>query len=153
MFWGKIDKFAQEYERDFKAPSRSKAPDRCEPDPYPRVFLVRGLGLFTLGLSHREAETAADIAEHTIRAKLRAAAIGAYAPIADAHILEMEYRRRQTKKLPQGPPALLRGQIALITGGGGAIGCGIADRLLRVRAAIVLSDIDESRLQKAWPSG
>jgi rhamnose utilization protein RhaD (predicted bifunctional aldolase and dehydrogenase)/NAD(P)-dependent dehydrogenase (short-subunit alcohol dehydrogenase family) len=146
---GKIDKFAQEYQRDFQAPSGIGAPDRCEPDPYPRVFLVGGLGLFTLGFSHREAETAADIAEHTIRVKLRAAAIGAYAPIADAHILEMEYRRRQTQKLPQDPPALLRGQIALITGGGGAIGCGIADRLLRAGAAIVLSDIDESRLQKA----
>lgn len=147
---GKIDKFAQEYHRCWQAQSKIEAADRYVPDPYPRVFLVRGLGLFTLGFSHREAEAAADIAEHTIRAKLRAAAVGAYVPIAAPHIFEMACRRRHPENGSQDRPALLRGQVALITGAGGAIGCGIADRLLRADAAVVLSDIDESRLQKAF---
>lgn len=144
------DKFAAQYHRYFKEHARLDGRERQESDPFPRVFLVQGLGVFALGLSQREAAAAADIAEHTIRAKLQAGAIGAYVPLADAHIFEMEYRRLQQKKVPNRPQPLLQGQIALITGGGGAIGCGIADRLLAAGAAVVLSDIDESRLQKVW---
>jgi rhamnose utilization protein RhaD (predicted bifunctional aldolase and dehydrogenase)/NAD(P)-dependent dehydrogenase (short-subunit alcohol dehydrogenase family) len=143
-----IDKFAKEYHRYFQEQSKMKGPGRYEPDPYPRVFLVQGLGLFSLGFSHREAKAAADIAEHTIRAKLQAGAIGTYVPIAATHIFDREYRHLQQKKELQRSRSLLQGQIALITGGGGAIGCGIADRLLAAGAAVVLSDIDESRLQK-----
>jgi NAD(P)-dependent dehydrogenase (short-subunit alcohol dehydrogenase family) len=112
------------------------------------VFLVHGLVLFTLGFSQREAKTAADIAVHTIRAKLQAGAIGTYVPVMDSHIFEMEYRSPRPKKMPNQSRTLLQGQIALITGGGGAIGCGIADRLLAAGAAVVISDIDEARLQK-----
>ncbi|CAB1057901.1 Putative oxidoreductase [Olavius sp. associated proteobacterium Delta 1] len=143
-----IDKFVAEYHRYFKEHAGLDGRERQESDPFPRVFLVPGLGVFALGLSRREAGAAADIAEHTIRAKLQAGAIGAYVPIADSHIFEMEYWRLQQKKVPKRPRPLLQGQIALITGGGGAIGCGIADRLLAAGAAVVLSDIDESRLQK-----
>ncbi len=43
---------------------------------------------------------------------------------------------------------LLQGQVAVITGGGGAIGFGIAKQLLTAGAVVVISDIDNSRLQK-----
>jgi rhamnose utilization protein RhaD (predicted bifunctional aldolase and dehydrogenase)/NAD(P)-dependent dehydrogenase (short-subunit alcohol dehydrogenase family) len=143
-----IDQFAAQYHRYFKEQTGSDGRRRQESDPFPRVFLVQGLGVFALGLSHREARAAADIAEHTIRAKLQAGAIDTYVPLAASHIFEMEYWRLQQKKVPHGPRPLLQGQIALVTGGGGAIGYGIADRLLAAGAAVVLSDIDESRLQK-----
>ncbi|UCD77416.1 MAG: SDR family NAD(P)-dependent oxidoreductase, partial [Desulfobacterales bacterium] len=142
-----IDVFARDYHRYFREQSKIKGPHRDALDPYPRVFLVQDLGLFTLGSTHREAKAAADIAEHTIRAKLQAGAIGTYVPLADDHIFKMEYRQLQQKKVFGRSGPLLQGQIALITGGGGAIGCGIADRLLAAGAAVVLSDIDESRLQ------
>jgi len=143
-----IDQFAAQYHRYFKEQAGLDGRRRQESDPFPRVFLVQGLGLFALGLSHREAKATADIAEHTIRAKLQAGAIGTYVPMAASHIFEMEYWRLQQKKATPGPRLLLQGQIALVTGGGGAIGYGIADRLLAAGAAVVLSDIDESRLQK-----
>jgi rhamnose utilization protein RhaD (predicted bifunctional aldolase and dehydrogenase)/NAD(P)-dependent dehydrogenase (short-subunit alcohol dehydrogenase family) len=147
---GKIDKFAEEYQDYFQSQSKIKDPNRYKFDPYPRVFLVQGLGLFTLGFSHREAKQAADIAEHTIRAKLQAAAIGTYVPIAAADIFDMEFRRLQQNTAPKCSLPSLQGQIALITGCGGAIGCGISDRLLAAGAAVVLSDIAESRLQKVY---
>jgi rhamnose utilization protein RhaD (predicted bifunctional aldolase and dehydrogenase)/NAD(P)-dependent dehydrogenase (short-subunit alcohol dehydrogenase family) len=148
MLRREIDKFAAQYHRYFKEHAGLDGRDRQESDPFPRVFLVQGLGVFALGFSHREAAAAADIAEHTIRAKLQAGAIEAYVPMAAAHIFEMEYWRLQQKKMSHCPRPLLEGQIALVTGAGGAIGCGIADRLLAAGAAVVLADIDESRLQK-----
>jgi len=60
----------------------------------------------------------------------------------------MEYWRLQQKKLDQMPPPILEGQVALVTGAAGAIGFGIADRLLAAGAVVVISDIDGSRLQK-----
>ena len=144
-----IDKFVKEYQGYFQQQVTSKALTRKELDPYPRVFLAAGLGLFTLGFSHREAVIAADIAERTIYAKLQAGKIGEYDPISDSHIFDMEYWSLQQKKLAKRSLPLLQGQIALITGSGGAIGFGIADRLLAAGAAVILSDIDESRLLKA----
>jgi rhamnose utilization protein RhaD (predicted bifunctional aldolase and dehydrogenase)/NAD(P)-dependent dehydrogenase (short-subunit alcohol dehydrogenase family) len=143
-----IDNFSAQYHRYFEEHTRLDGRDRQEPDPFPRVFLVQGLGLFALGFSQREAKAAADIAEHTIRAKLQAGAIGAYVPLADSHTFETEYRQFKQKKVSKRPRPLLQGQIALITGAGGAIGCGVADRLLAAGAAVVLSDINEPRLQK-----
>jgi FlaA1/EpsC-like NDP-sugar epimerase len=69
--------------------------------------------------------------------------LGKYSPISDSHMFDMEYWSLQQKKLGRTSPALLQGQIAVITGGGGAIGLGVADRLLAAGAVVVLSDIDE----------
>jgi NAD(P)-dependent dehydrogenase (short-subunit alcohol dehydrogenase family) len=117
-------------------------------DPYPRVFLVAGIGLVTVGMTREAARVAADIAEHTLMTKLRAKAVGEYVPTSDADVFEMEYWSLQQKKLGKTVPPLLQGQVAVITGGGGAIGLGIAHRLLAHGAAVVLCDIDATRLEK-----
>jgi NAD(P)-dependent dehydrogenase (short-subunit alcohol dehydrogenase family) len=44
------------------------------------------------------------------------------------------------------PPLTLEGQVALVTGAGGAIGAGIAECLLAAGANVAISDIDEERL-------
>lgn len=143
-----IETFVKEYHRYFQEQVTAKVLDRKELDPYPRVFLSKSLGLFALGFTRKEARIAADIAEHTIRAKLQAGMLGEYVSISDSHIFDMEYWKLQQKKLEQISPPILQGQIALITGGGGAIGFGIADRLLAAGATVVLSDIDRPRLKK-----
>jgi NAD(P)-dependent dehydrogenase (short-subunit alcohol dehydrogenase family) len=109
---------------------------------------VAGAGIVALGFTRKAARIAADIAEHTLRAKLLAETIGEYASLSESHVFAMEYWSLQQKKIGRTPSLPLRGQIALITGGGGAIGLGIADRLLAAGAAVVLADIDEPRLQK-----
>ncbi len=143
-----VEEFVNDYHRYFREQARAKGVDPQELDPYPRIFIVANLGMFALGFSRKEAKVAADIAEKTIWAKIQADAIGQYLPITDSHIFDMEYWPLQQKKLGRFSPLLLQGQIALITGAGGAIGYGIADRLLAAGAAVVLSDIDESRTQK-----
>ncbi len=143
-----VDSFKGNYHRYFQEQVKAKGIEREELDPYPRLFLAAGLGLVALGLTCEEARIAADIGEHTVRAKLRAGALGEYLAISDSHVFDMEYWSLQQKKLGglSSPP--LQGQVALITGAGGAIGCGIAERLLAAGAAVAISDIDESGLEK-----
>ena len=117
-------------------------------DPYPRVFLVAGIGIVTLGLTRKAARIAADLADHTVQVKLRCMALGEYQPISESHVFNMEYWGLQQKKLGKASPPLLQGQVAVVTGGGGAIGLGVAHQLLANGAAVVISDIDESRLKK-----
>ena len=144
----RVNEFKVSYGKYFKSQVAEKKV-KCQPlDPYPRIFLVKGVGLVALGFTRKAAQIAADIAEHAMQAKLLAMILGKYAPISDSHMFDMEYWSLQQKKLGKISPALLQGQIAVITGGGGAIGLGIADRLLAAGAVVVLSDIDEPRLEK-----
>ena len=143
-----VEDYVNNYHRYFREQVDAKGLDRKELDPFPRVFLAAGLGLFTLGFSRKEAKIAADIAEHNIYAKVRAEVLGNYVAITTSHVFDMEYWSLQQRKWSGFSPARLQGQVAVITGAGGAIGFGIADRLLAAGAAVVLSDIDESRTRK-----
>jgi rhamnose utilization protein RhaD (predicted bifunctional aldolase and dehydrogenase)/NAD(P)-dependent dehydrogenase (short-subunit alcohol dehydrogenase family) len=143
-----VNQFRTAYDRYFSQQAKRKRIEREKLDPYPRVFLAAGIGLVTVGMSREAASVAADIAEHTLMAKLRAKCVGEYVPISDSDVFDMEYWGLEQKKLGKTVHPLLKGQIAVITGGGGAIGLGIADRLLANGAAVVLCDIDEARLKK-----
>lgn len=118
-------------------------------DSRPTLYLVAGLGLMATGFSRKEAQTAADIGEHTVLAKMKGVAIGTYYPAADVHVCRMEFWPFQQKKISSHSRLPLEGQAALITGGGGAIGFGIAKQLLAAGAAVAVSDIDPARLQQA----
>jgi len=144
----KVDAFQKDYRRRFQKWAGTKEEPPVMADPYPRLFLVAGIGLVALGATRREARIAADIGVHTLRAKRCAQALGAYCAIPEAHALEMEYWAPQQKKLGPSAAAPLQGQVALVTGGGGAIGLGIADRLLEAGAVVVIADIDGSRLKQ-----
>ncbi|MDP2646975.1 MAG: bifunctional aldolase/short-chain dehydrogenase [Desulfobacterales bacterium] len=144
----KINAFQRDYRRYFNSQIRSSGIRPKAMDPLPRLFLVAGLGLFALGFTAREACIAADIGEQTLKAKLSALGLGSYLPISDDHLFDMEYWQLQQQKLDRSVPGLLQGQVALVTGGGGAIGCGVADRLLASGAAVAIGDKDASRLKK-----
>jgi rhamnose utilization protein RhaD (predicted bifunctional aldolase and dehydrogenase)/NAD(P)-dependent dehydrogenase (short-subunit alcohol dehydrogenase family) len=145
---GAVSTYQAAYDAYFSAQGKAKKVELRKLDPYPRVFLVAGVGIVTLGFTRKDARIAADIAEHTLRTKLLAQTMGEYVPIPESHIFDIEYWTLQQKKLGQIFPLSLQGQVAVITGGGGAIGLGIADRLLAAGAAVVINDIDEPPLQK-----
>ncbi|MFH0879425.1 MAG: bifunctional aldolase/short-chain dehydrogenase, partial [Lentisphaerota bacterium] len=144
-----VETFKNDYHQYVQHQVKTKGVDRQALDPFPLLFLVAGLGLFALGVTREAACITADIGEHTIRTKLRAFALGTYAPISESHVFDMEYWSPQQKKLDRPFVLPLQGQVALITGGGGAVGFGIADRLLAAGAVAVISDIDQVRLEKA----
>jgi len=74
-------------------------------------FLVAGVGLVALGFTRKAARIAADIAEHSLQAQLRAIALGEYASLDESHAFDMEYWSLQQKKMVKAMP-LLQGQVA-----------------------------------------
>jgi len=143
-----VDAYLRDFEQTFAGPAGIKGIEREKLDPYPRVFLAAGAGIVALGFTPRDARIAADIAEHTLRVKLLADKVGEYNPIAESQALHMESWGPQRKKLGRVFPPPLQGQVAVITGAGGAVGLGIADRLLAAGAMVAISDIDEKSLRK-----
>jgi rhamnose utilization protein RhaD (predicted bifunctional aldolase and dehydrogenase)/NAD(P)-dependent dehydrogenase (short-subunit alcohol dehydrogenase family) len=144
----RVDDYVRNYDRYFSEQSRAKRVERRKLDPFPRAVLAAGVGIVTLGATRRAARVAADIAEHSLRAKRLAGEIGAYLPISDSHVFDMEYWSLQQKKLRSQAPPPLAAQVAFVTGAGGAIGAGVAERLLAAGAVVAISDIDEVRLAK-----
>jgi rhamnose utilization protein RhaD (predicted bifunctional aldolase and dehydrogenase)/NAD(P)-dependent dehydrogenase (short-subunit alcohol dehydrogenase family) len=141
-----VARFTEGYARYYAA-HHERIPD-CPPmlDPRPRVVVVEGLGVLAFGADKRAAVIAADIAEQTLSAIARASALGSYTPLAPEHVFDMEYWPLELAKARAAPPALLAGQIALVTGAGGAIGYGIAGALLDAGAHVVLTDVSQPRL-------
>jgi rhamnose utilization protein RhaD (predicted bifunctional aldolase and dehydrogenase)/NAD(P)-dependent dehydrogenase (short-subunit alcohol dehydrogenase family) len=131
-------------------------------DPLPRVVLVPGLGLFGLGRSKRDAVIAADIAEAWIEGIAGAEAIGRFESISEAAMFDCEYWPLEQAKLaaalapaaPAGgsasrsePP--LAGQIAAVTGAGGAIGAATAKAFAMAGAEVALLDVNPAAARAA----
>ncbi len=144
-----VDDYHQRYVSYFETQVAAKGADKIRLDGMPRVILIRGLGVIGVGATPKAAGIAADIAEHTVRAKVRAAAVGTFRELAESSIFDMEYWSLEQVKLGKGSPPSLQGRTALVTGGGGAIAMGIGRQLLKAGAVVYLSDISEERLKVA----
>lgn len=142
----KFKVYAEDYDQYFANQVNGRGLSRVKLDPLPRVLLLPGLGIITAGRSSGAASAAADIAEHTMRTKVRGLAIAPYAELAEPFIFDMEYWSLEQAKLGGKPGKVLAGRVALVTGGGGAIACGIGRQLLAAGARVFISDIDEVRL-------
>ncbi len=83
---------------------------------------------------------------HTVRTKIWAASIGQYEGLSEGDLFDMEYWSLEQAKLGRSVPPPLQGQVALVTGGAGAIGEGVGRALLRAGANLLLVVKDEARL-------
>lgn len=142
-----VSAFAAEYHAYFARQNARLGHTKRELDPMPRVVLVPGLGLFGLGRNAKDAMIAADLAESTIDTVTGAEAIGRFESIAEPDLFEIEYWSLEQAKLGKGEEKALAGQVALITGGGGAIGAATARLFSRAGAEIVVLDRDEAAAQ------
>lgn len=113
-------------------------------DPIPRVVLVPGLGLFGLGPCKKDARIAADLAESAVETITDAEAIGRFAALPEADLFDCEYWSLEQAKLGQGMEKPLAGQVALVTGAGGAIGGATASAFAAAGAEVALLDRDEA---------
>ena len=134
--------FIADYTAYFEA-HETRSPGAAMHDPAPRVALVPGLGLFGMGDSAKDAEIAADMAEAAAECITDAEAIGRYAPVGDADMFDCEYWPPELTKLGQRKVLPLAGQVAVITGGGGAIGAACAHAFAAAGAEVALLDRDE----------
>ncbi len=127
--------------------------------PLPRVVLVAGLGMFTLGKDSRAAGISADIAHHTLAIMEGAERTGAYSSLSPEDAFHAEYWPLELYKLQLAPPEKrLSRHVALITGAAGAIGSAIARRFAAEGAHVVCADIDLERasalvedMARNWP--
>ena len=103
-----------------------------------------GLGLFGLGRSKADASIAADIAEAAVAVITDAEATGEFRSIGEFDMFECEYWSLEQAKLARAKEPPLAGQIAAITGAGGAIGAATARAFAAAGAEVALLDVDEA---------
>ncbi len=144
-----VGEYVASYTAYFAANSPRMRPPPQMLDPLPRVVVVEGLGVLAFGGDAKAAAIAGDIAEHTLRTKALGERIGSYVELPPHELFAMEYWSLEQAKLGKQKPPLLHGQIALVTGAGGAIGHGIAEALLAAGAQVCVTDVAEEALTKA----
>lgn len=109
----------------------------------PRVVLVAGVGMFSVGKDSRAATISSDIYHHTISIIEAAEGLGGYRSLSLEDAFAAEYWPLELYKLTLVPPekALSR-RVVLVTGAAGAIGAGIARRFASEGAHVVCADLD-----------
>ncbi len=134
----------------YVAANQSRARSPITPlDSLPRVILIPGVGIFCAGRTKADARIAADIADHTVRAKALGSTLGRYTALADGDLFDMEYWSLEQAKLGKAKEPPLAGQVALVTGAVGAIGFGICRQLVAAGAHVLVSDLDAARCEAA----
>ncbi|MCX7314789.1 MAG: bifunctional aldolase/short-chain dehydrogenase [Alphaproteobacteria bacterium] len=116
-------------------------------DPLPRIVLVPGLGLYGLGRSAKDAKIVADLAEAAVATITDAEAIGRFQSITEADVFDTEYWPIEQAKLGKEKEPPLAGQVAVVTGAGGAIGAATARAFAGAGAAVALMDKDFAAAQ------
>lgn len=112
-------------------------------DPYPRVILVPGIGMWSAGRDYRGALVPGDIYHHTIAVMAGAQAVDYFASLEEGDAFDAEYWPLELYKLTLLPPEKeLARRVALVTGGARGIGKAVADRLAKEGAHVVVTDID-----------
>ncbi len=86
----------------------------------------RGSGCSASAARKKDARVAADLAECAIETITDAEAIGRFESISEAEMFDMEYWSLEQAKLGAAAERPLAGQIAVVTGAGGAIGAATA---------------------------
>ena len=117
-------------------------------DTSPRVVLLPGAGILAFGPTKADARIAADITEQTLQVKCNAQLVGGFTALSEAHLFEMEFRGLQLYKLNQRTTKPLEHQVVVISGGAGAIGSAIAQVCARAAAHVVVTDLEQDRLDQ-----
>ncbi len=139
--------WAKEYRAYYE---RNHNPGEPMLDAMPRIVLLPGVGMWTLGKDAKTATVPSDIYHHSIHVMAGARALGDYRSISEKDAYDVEYWPLELYKLTLAPPEKdLARRIVLITGAAGAIGKAIALRFASEGAHVVLTDLEDPACQIA----
>ena len=128
---------------DTGANSDPGTPRPATVDARPRVILLPGVGMVTLGRDARATRIVADVYRHAMRVVRDAEALESFTSL-DAHACYgVEFWPLELYKLTLAPPeASLARRVAFVTGAASGIGRSIAERLASEGAHVVVADVD-----------
>jgi len=141
----RVAAYAEAYGEYFAA-NAPRSPDKLIMlDPMPRLTLVPGVGLFGHGRSLKDAKIAADVAEMWIEAVRDAESVGSFHPVGRPDLFDLEYWSLEQAKLASAKSLPFSGQVALVTGGAGAIGAATAKAFAQRGAHVAVVDLDAGK--------
>ncbi|KKC32233.1 bifunctional aldolase/short-chain dehydrogenase [Devosia psychrophila] len=144
--------FAADYTEYFKSNDARGEVKRTMLDPMPRLTLVPGLGMFGHGRTLKDARIAADIGEMWIEAARDAESVGRFQPVSRPDLFDLEYWSLEQAKLAGAKSKPFTGQVAVVTGGAGAIGAATAKAFAQQGAHVVVLDIEAAKAAAAAKS-
>lgn len=133
--------YRKEYVEDYFTPNARLGEQLSDPDP--RVVLIQGVGMVSVGNTLKDARLARDLYQRAIEVMGGASAIDSFVSLTAPESFAVEYWPLELYKLAQAPaPRELQGQVALVTGAAGGIGGSILEALASQDAVVVAADID-----------
>ncbi|WP_429809186.1 bifunctional aldolase/short-chain dehydrogenase [Ensifer sp. B1-9] len=138
----RVAAFAADYTEYFRSNDARDGVKRIMLDPMPRLTLVPGLGMFGHGRTYKDATIAVDVGEMWIEAARDAESVGRFEPVSRPDLFDLEYWSLEQAKLAGAKPKPFTGQVALVTGGAGAIGAAIVKAFVAEGAHAVVLDLD-----------
>jgi rhamnose utilization protein RhaD (predicted bifunctional aldolase and dehydrogenase)/NAD(P)-dependent dehydrogenase (short-subunit alcohol dehydrogenase family) len=136
-----LNAYCESYHQYFESNKSSKGVDKTELDQLPRVLLVAGLGLVTIGKTVKETRIAADIYQHTIDILHKSFSVGDYVPLGSSDLFDMEYWSLEQAKLGKSKAPVLQGKVVYITGAASGIGLASAKLFAEQGANLFLADV------------
>jgi len=134
-----VAKYQEDYRKYFKRNHKYNLQANML-DPYPRLIVVKGIGIFSTGPSFKDAKIAMDVGLNSLSVILEAAKFGEFRSIPEKEIFKMEYWPLELAKIKPSTQKL-KGHVTVITGGLGAIGYATAQKFLKEGSEVVLLDI------------
>jgi rhamnose utilization protein RhaD (predicted bifunctional aldolase and dehydrogenase)/NAD(P)-dependent dehydrogenase (short-subunit alcohol dehydrogenase family) len=141
----RVAAFAADYAEYFRENDARDDVKRTMLDPMPRLTLVPGLGMFGHGRTLKDATIAVDVGEMWIEAARDAESVGRFEPVSRPDLFDLEYWSLEQAKLAGAKAKPFTGQVAVVTGGAGAIGAATAKAFARDGAHVVVLDLDAGK--------
>lgn len=135
---------ARRYREDYAAYfSRNGIGDEEMFDPNPRVVLISGVGLVSVGKDLKAASLSRDLYHRAIAVMRGASSIDTFVSLTEEESYAVEYWPLELYKLTLAPPPReLAGKVAFVTGGAGGIGGAISRVLASAGACVTVADLD-----------